>query len=342
MQTLSSMHLLLPEAEPSPRGPMVAASDELEHRRPHLVWANEETLETAVPTLGTALIQHGLKEWLGSDGATRLLNPYAMVSGRRAALAAMAQALGPVLDRCEAENAMPIVLCSDPALAAHWVSQRVASEHGMLMAVGSPYNGPGRDAATKNLDAPFPLDLQNKPAAAATIWLGAPVQRSTLQVPVADGMRVDFRQTKAGSVRGHLAAAEARLGEIAPSMLVCVLYIDDLCVPAGSAQGLSAEVFAATLRWLQALTPWVVVFMVSHERVTAAGRHQAAELARHLGGALLKHRGLKRGGWGQAVTGQIDIAPYPLNAGPNAGLNAGPNAQRQDHSPPATSVLRPF
>jgi hypothetical protein len=213
-----------------------------------------------------------------------------------------------VLDRCEAENAMPLVICSDVELPALWASQRVAAEQCMLIAVGAPYSGPAASAHANSRDCPFPLQLRHQPEAAATVWLGAPAQRSPLLVRVADGLRIEAGHTTAGSMDGHLIQTQARMCAVAPATLICVLFIDDICLQDASEQGLPAEVFAATLRWLQAQTPWAVVFIVSHERVTGTGRHRVAELARHLGGAVFKHRGLKREGWGQAKASRVDRA----------------------------------
>jgi len=317
MQPLLSIRHVPPEAAASARvlgGRATTAEAELQHRRLHLVWANDETLETEAPTLGTALIQHGLKEWMGADGATRLLDAQPLTHGRRAALAAMARGLAPALEACETENAMAIVVCRDTELAAQWISQRVALEHCMLMAVGAPYSGPSADAASVARSTSFPLPLANKPANAATIWLGAPRRGVAFQIPVANGLHVDAQHVKASTVGVHLADAQERVIEIAPATLICILYLDDVCLRAGSTQGLPAEAFAATLRWLQAQDPWVVVFMVSHERIATAGRSRAAELARHLGGALLKHRGLKRRGWGEP--GAVASLPDPPHALP--------------------------
>ena len=312
MQPILPTQLILPNSALRSRGATWATDDEMEHRRPHLVWANGETLETSTPTLGTALVQYGLKEWLGADGGTKLRTTRGLAIGRRSALDAMGKALKPVLDDCEARNAMPVVICSEVELAAQWLSQRVEREHCMLMAVGAPYTGPAVLACEKWQNAWFPLQLRCGPEAAACIWLGAPDRLATLQLRLAAGLRIDARLTTARRVPEHLAAAQLRVYGVAPATLACLIFIDDLRLQHGSTQGLPAEVFAASLRWLQAQVPWVPVFIVSHERVTAAGRPRVAELARQLGGALLKHRGLQRGGWRQEVTKQDDAAPRTL------------------------------
>ena len=289
-------------------------SDELSHRRPYLVWANHENLQTPVPTRGTALIQHGLKEWLGSDGGTQLSAvPLAARAGHDA-VRALSQGLRDVLDVCAADNTMPVVVCSDIELATEWISGRIASEHGMVMAVGAPYTGPAGHSRQRGGPTWLPLPLRSGLEASACIWLGAPSQPAALKVPLAEGLLFDARRTTVRSMPQQLHAMQARVLQVAPALLACVFYLDDLDLHGDGGGNLSAGVFAATLRWLQALAPWVAVFMVSHERVTAAQRPAMAVLARQLGTAMLKHRGLRRAGWDRLHL--QENAPLPLPSSP--------------------------
>jgi len=209
-------------------------TDDLEHRLVQIVWANREGLDTVTPTRGTALLQHGFKEWAAARGVHDVAPDEALQAVRE----------------CDAQNWMPLVLCRDLEAPLQLLAELTAEGPCLPLALG---------AATSRRRAP-----------ASCLWLGA-----------AEG----WRET------------EARLRTLAPASLWCLLFLDDVALAgtrSDAAHDLPSELLAATLRWLQRQVPSVFVFMVSHERVTPAERDGIAGLARHLGGALYRHVGVRR------------------------------------------------
>lgn len=296
MRPLLPLDLLLDGARPDRPGAGHAGpyspADDLHHRPPHVVWASKETLTTRTPTLGTALIQHGLKEWLGADGGTRLAALDTAGIDRVALLHQAGAELMQLRELCDAENLMPIVVCSDAELVNRCVTLLIHGTHCVLMAVGAPYARSHADSAAR-----FPIALDAGLVAESCIWLGAPPTPAVAFSASPGGLRIDRQQLTAAALPGQLNAALARIYGLGPAVVACVLYLDDVAHPGDGGRGLAAEVFAASLRWLQPLIPSVMVFLVAQERITHSQRPWVAGLAKQLGGAMFKHRKLQRRPW---------------------------------------------
>ncbi len=294
---LSPQMILGGAAVPVPRGANLSPGEDLDHRLVQIVWANGEGLDTPVPTRATALLQHGFKEWSGARGVS-------VVERVRAAGADVARidptAVWQAVQQCEAQNWMPLVLCHDLQAPLHVLHRMLAEGSCALMALGTPSSlrlaprWPGlAGLAGPAVPLPLPAGVEQRQC----LWLGAPdgLPRPLLGLPA--GWRVAGRELLAQDMAVHLRAADSRLVALAPASLWCVLFIDDVVLgelPGTASEGLPPAALAATLRWLQRLVPSVAVFMVSHERVTAAQRGRIAELARHLGGGMYRHAGVRR------------------------------------------------
>ena len=96
MKPMLSLDLMLGGGAGLP-GEGRSPTDDLEHRLVQIVWANREGLDTVMPTRGTALLQHGFKEWAAARGVS---------------VAAPGEVHQLVRD-CDAENWMSLVLCRD-------------------------------------------------------------------------------------------------------------------------------------------------------------------------------------------------------------------------------------
>jgi hypothetical protein len=260
-----------------------APSDDLEHRLLQIVWANGEGLDAAVPTRGTALLQHGFKEWSAARGITPIgPDPAAVLQAVRI---------------CHDENWTPLVLCRDLVLPLHVLAHLMACGPTALMALGAPL---GLRLSPRRADlhgALFPIRPPAGVDPGQCLWLGAPegLVRPALGLP--GGLRVPGRELRGQALKHHLQDAETHLCALGPAHLWCLLFLDDVALSdatADSDEGVPPEALAATLRWLQRQLPSVFVFMVSHERVTPPQRGRIAELARHLGGALHRHTGVRR------------------------------------------------
>lgn len=292
MRPLLPLELLLDDARPgglhAGQASPFSSADELHHRPPHLVWASKESLSTSVPTLGTALIQHGLKEWLGADGGTRLGTSDRAGMDRMTWLHRAGAEVMQVLELSDSEGLMPIVVCSDAELVRRCVTTLARRTHCVLMAVGVPHAEPA---------ARFPIALDADIGAESCIWLGAPVTPAVAFSASPGELRIDRRQLTAAALPEQLDVALARTYGIGPAVVACVLYLDDISPSGEGGCRLPAEVFAASLRWLQPLIPSVAVFLVAHERITHSQRPWVARLAKQLGGAMYKHRNLQRRPW---------------------------------------------
>jgi hypothetical protein len=275
---------------PAPAVAGTSPTDDLAHRLVHIVWANGEALDTPVPTRGTALLQHGFKEWSGARGVSVI--PRGHGAGRTDPAAVLR-----VVQACDDENWTPLVLCHDAQTPLHVLNHLLAAGPCGLLALGAP-SGLRLAAPRREWQGTrFPLPLPQGADPALCLWLGAPdaLMRPRFELP--GGLRVASRDLHPLALPPYLELATERLHSRAPANLWCVLFLDDVVLgdaPATHPQGVPPEALAATLRWLQAQETPVVVFMVSHERVTALQRGRLAELARHLGGALHRHVGVRR------------------------------------------------
>lgn len=277
---------------PGPRG-RSPGDEEMAHRLLQIVWANGEALDTAVPTRGTALLQHGFKEWSAARGVT-VLEPDA---------AGLVQAVM----QCEDRNWAPLVLCRTLDGPLQVLARLLEDGPCGLLALGTPLAQRLLPRADDLSRAMFPLRLPGGLDPALCAWLGAPAGLPGPALRLPSSLRVADRDLSTATVAQQLRRVERHWCLHAPSRLWCVLFLDDVNLGGhpgaaggrttealGAAGGLAPEVLAATLRWLQRQQPWAAVFLVSHERVTAAQRNCVAELSRHLGRAFFRHAGVAR------------------------------------------------
>ena len=132
-------------------------SDDLEHRLVQIVWANREGLDTVMPTRGTALLQHGFKEWAAARGVSQV------------APEAVAQAVR----QCEAENWMPLVLCRDLQAPRQLLAQLTAAGSCVPLALGAPASRRRAPEACLWLDTPEgwrEADSRLRTLAPASLW----------------------------------------------------------------------------------------------------------------------------------------------------------------------------
>lgn len=257
------------------------ASDDLDFRLVQIVWASGEGLDSPVPTRGTALLQHGFKEWGAAVGVSTV--------GR--------DEVWPTVQHCEEQNLMPVLLCRDVAAPLEVLQHMLAQGSCALLALGSPTR---LSLAPRNPDlagSVFPLRVTSGIDLGLCVWLGAPDGLPQPAFALPGSLRVASHELKALGIVQHLQAVQRRWVDLAPASVWCVVFLDDVQLggePATSCSGLPPTALAATLSWLQGLVPSVAVCLVSHERVTPAQRGPMAELARHLGGALHRHRGVRR------------------------------------------------
>lgn len=261
------------------RGP---SDEEMAHRLVQIVWANGEALDTAVPTRGTALLQHGFKEWSAARGVT-VPEPDA---------AGLVQAVM----QCEDQNWTPLVLCRTLDGPLQVLTRLLEDGPCGLLALGTPLAQRLLPRGNDLARAMFPLRLPGGLDPALCAWLGAPAGLPSPALRMPSSLRVADRDLNTATVAQQLRRVERHWCLHAPSRLWCVLFLDDVDLGdhSGQAGSLAPEVLAATLRWLQRQQPWAAVFLVSHERVTAAQRGSVAELARHLGRVLFRHAGVAR------------------------------------------------
>jgi hypothetical protein len=277
MKPMLHLELLLGGAAPTPFGRAISPTDELGHRAVHIVWANGEGSDTPMPTRGTALLQHGFKEWSGAYDLS-------MVAGSRTDPAAPA-AVWHAVRQCELDYAVALVFCRDLQAPMH-VLQELRRQGGCaLLALGSPaFAGTGLPAPA----SPLPRTVDSGPC----LWLGAPDGLPPVLFPMPGSLRVTYRALYTNDIGAHLQAAEAQLVWLAPAAVCALLFLDDVAigvVPGSASAGVPAAALAGTLRWLQRLAMSVVVFVVSHERVTPDQRGSFGELARHLGRTMHRH-----------------------------------------------------
>ena len=120
--------------------------------------ASGEGLDSPVPTRGTALLQHGFKEWGAAVGVSTV--------GR--------DEVWPTVQHCEEQNLMPVLLCRDVAAPLEVLQHMLAQGSCALLALGSPT---GLSLAPRNPDlagSVFPLRVTSGIDLGLCMWLGAP------------------------------------------------------------------------------------------------------------------------------------------------------------------------
>lgn len=263
-----------------------SAADDLAHRLIQIVLANGEGLATAEPTRATALLQHGLKEW----GAARGVG-----------VVQQAGDLVPQLRDCEEQNLMPLVLCRDMQLPLQTLAH-MRNTHGDcgLLALGSPADLRHRPRPADLSGLLFPFQVPDGLDPSRCAWLGAPTGQTlpalgrSFGLP---GLRVNADTLRSTAMEEVLHRVDRHFKDREPCNVWCVIHLDDVALGdhrSASAGAVAPETVAKVLRWLQQLIPWVVVILVSQRAVSGHERDAVAQLARQLGLALHRHRGVRR------------------------------------------------
>lgn len=290
MKPMLSLDLMLGTG-PVPARERPSAAEDLQHRPVQLVWANGESLDTAVPTRGTALLQHGFKEWSGACGVT------VVQAGRASQEPANTLALQQALLSCEERDRMPLVLSRDLTEPLRVLAEMQDAGPCGLMALGTPSAVRLADASPNFTGAAFPVRVPGGLDPTTCVWLGAPRGWARPAWASHAGMTVESFGLCSSALPLCLAAVELRHQTAAMVNLWCVIFLDDLVLgtsrPASHSE-LAPETLAITLRWLQRQQPWVVAFLVSNEAVTALERNCLGELSRRIGQAMYRHQGLRR------------------------------------------------
>jgi hypothetical protein len=132
-------------------------TDDLEHRLVQIVWANREGLDAVAPTRGTALLQHGFKEWAAARGVT-VVAPGQVLQAVRI---------------CDAENWMPLVLCRDLEAPLQVLAQLAAEGPCLPLALGaasSRRRAPGPCLWLATPDGWRETESQLRTLAPASLW----------------------------------------------------------------------------------------------------------------------------------------------------------------------------